>query len=279
MIRFAQPGDEPGLMAVYNACFPGEEGFCRWFFERIYRPQNTLLWQDGDILAAVQLLPVRLTLGGHEVSATYIYAAGTLPQERGKGLMGALLERSFAVSGARGDALSVLITQEPSLVRYYARFAYRPVFARQEHIVAARPLPAGMTVRRMRQDDIPAAQALYCMAHSGLCAVRAPAAWRVILEQYGTKARVLERGGRVTAFALVEAEDDCVTATEALGKDAPVLMAALAHAGKTADARWYGPARNAAEAAVNGCARPLNAEGASLLDTAAEFGYLNVLFN
>lgn len=279
MIRFAQPGDVPGLMTVYNACFPGEEGFCRWFFERVYRPENTLLWEENGILAAVQLLPVQLSMGERAIPCTYIYAAGTLPQARGKGLMGGLLERSFTCSAARGDVLSVLITQEPSLVGYYARFGYRPVFARQEQRAAAQPLPDGTAVRKMKAADFSAVQAIYCAAQKGLCAARDTAAWQLILEQYGDKALVLERGGQLTAFALVETEDGCVTATEALGQDAKTLMAGLADVCKAAGARWYAPVNETAQAAVNGCARPLDDRGRAIVETMSGFGYLNVLFN
>ena len=46
MIRAARPGDEGALTAIYNACFPGEEGFCRWFFARVFRTENTLVWEE-----------------------------------------------------------------------------------------------------------------------------------------------------------------------------------------------------------------------------------------
>ena len=277
MIRTAGPGDRPELEAVYNACFPGEEDFCHWFFGRVYCPESTLVWDEHGIAAAVQLLPVRLTLKGQEVPCTYIYAAGTLPQHRGRGLMGALLERSFVLSAARGDRLSVLITQEPSLVDYYARFGYRPVFARQEHRAPAAELPADTALFPMRDRDIAAAQRLYEAEQQGLHTLRDAAAWRLILEQYGKNAVVFRRGGQITAFALAESGKDCLTATEALGPDAPILMAALAGRRGVQSACWYGPVTS--EAKVNGCARPLDEEGEALLKKLHGYGYLNVLFN
>lgn len=277
MIRRAEPGDRPALEQVYNACFPGEADFCHWFFGRVYRPENTLVWDEGGIAAAVQLLPVRLSADGAEIPCTYIYAAGTLPQRRGEGLMGALLKRSFALSAARGDGLSVLITQEPSLVSYYARFGYRPVFARRECLAQAAECPADAVISPAAPQDIPAMQNLYEQSQHGLYALRDDAAWTLILEQYGKNAVVLRRGRTVTAFALAEGGQDVLTAAEALGPDAQRLMAALARERGAQSARWYAPAESGGE--VNGCARPLSQAGETLLDGMKSAGYLNVLFN
>ncbi len=279
MIRAARPGDEGALTAVYNACFPGEEGFCRWFFARVFRTENTLVWEEqGSLTAGVQLLPVTLALGERKIQATYIYAAGTLPRFRGKGQMAALLRQSFAVSAARGDDLSVLIAQEPSLLGYYARFGYRPVFARRRRTAQARPLPREYGMRPMTLRDIPAAQSLYTAAQSGLHAQRDEDAWRLIVEQYGENAVVLEdAAGGPVAFALLEGGDDRLCATEALGPGAELLMAAQAAERGLRLAEWFEPASGAGE--ENGCARPLSAAGAALLDAMPEPGYLNVLFN
>ncbi len=278
MIRAARAGDKADVMAIYNVCFPGEESFCRWFFDRVYRPENTLVWEQDGLAAAVQLLPVRLALGGRQVPCTYIYAAGTLPQLRGRGLMAALLERSFALSAARGDQLSVLITQEPSLIGYYARFGYRPVFARSLCTAQKGTLPADCVIRPMEPRDTGAVQGLYRAAQGSLYGVRGAEDWRLIAEQYGENARVLERMGRgVTAFALLEGGQDSLNATEALGPEAGLLMAALAGRHPSGTARWFAPAQRGGE--PNGCVRPLTAFGERLLADMPGPGYLNVLFN
>lgn len=59
MIGAARPEDKAAVMEVYRACFPGEEGFCRFFFDNVYRPDNTLVCRvEGKLAASVQLLPV-----------------------------------------------------------------------------------------------------------------------------------------------------------------------------------------------------------------------------
>lgn len=278
MIGAARPEDKAAVMEVYRACFPGEEGFCRFFFDNVYRPDNTLVCRvEGKLAASVQLLPVRLHLGGAVVPATYIYAAGTLPQFRSRGLMSRLLRRSFEVSAARGDELSVLIVQQPSLLAYYARLGYRAVFARECFRVSA----DGGTAqpRHMRPEDWRAADALYEDAQTGLHAVRAEKDWQIILRQYGEDAWVLtDDAGAVTAFALTEElKDGVLHATEALGGQSRELMAALAARKGAQAAEWFAPVCAAAE--ENGCARALTQNGERLLQQMRGCGYLNVLFN
>ena len=172
MIRIASAADRAALENIYDVCFPGEPDFRQWFFDRIYRPENTLVWEDENgLCAAVQLLPVEISAGEKRLAATYIYAAGTLPAFRGRGLMAKLLERSFEMSAARGDRLSVLIVQEPRLFEYYSRFGYRPVFVRRQCSIGAAPLPDGLTVSKLETCHFEQAEQLpVTMEHSELSA-------------------------------------------------------------------------------------------------------------
>ena len=118
--------DREQLLALYRACFPEDEpSFWEWVFDRLYCPGNTLnLREEGRIVASLQMLPCALSLNGQTFSAHYIYAASTLPEWQGRGLMARLLEQAAEEGRKKGHDFSILITQEDSLLDYYARFGY-----------------------------------------------------------------------------------------------------------------------------------------------------------
>ena len=135
MIRFAEERDTSAVRALFDQCFPDESGFNAYFFDRLYRPEQTLLYEQGNTLCAmVQMLPYQLFIGGTEGTATYIYGACTHPEHRRKHFMAQLLEASFEEDRRRGRCASLLIPQEEWLFQFYRPFGYIPVFGLERKI-------------------------------------------------------------------------------------------------------------------------------------------------
>ena len=129
MIRFAQQSDTERIRALWEVCFPDEGGFNPWYFEYLYRPEHTLIYElDGELAAMLQMLPFEIEADGTAKSVTYIYGACTAPQHRRKHLMSQLLEESFRLDRENGRAASVLIPQEDWLFGFYRKFGYQAGF-------------------------------------------------------------------------------------------------------------------------------------------------------
>ena len=132
-ITLSQYGMERSLAHIWHTSFGGGRRETDLFFRSCWRPENGLvLLADGKPAAALYLLPCRILLPSGPVQAHYLYAAATLPQYRGRGYMGYLLEAAARYGQRRGDAASVLLPGEPSLYEYYHRFGYRTVFGVRE---------------------------------------------------------------------------------------------------------------------------------------------------
>lgn len=161
MMRFAEKGDFPAVRALWETCFPDEGGFNDYFFAHFYKEKYTLLYLEGETLVAmVQMLPYRMTVGGVSREVTYIYGACTDPAHRRKGYMARLLERSFELDREAGRIASVLIPAEKWLFDFYKPFGYEPFFhiSRREITRAAGEREAP---RRLTSADVPALAALY----------------------------------------------------------------------------------------------------------------------
>lgn len=259
--------DKEQLLALYQACFPEDEpSFWNWIFDRLYHPENTLnVRENGRIVASLQMIPCRMQLKDRLFAAHYIYAAATLPSRQGKGLMAELLSRAADEGRKRGQVFSVLITQEDSLLDYYARFGYAPLFCIG---MGAPEWPSHMgAVRIANLSDIPAVNALYeDAAEAFLHGHRDLRHWQLQLDLFGQGALVMEREGRVTAYAFADERG----ILEAAGPEAGALAAHI-QPGKP----WRTlPGKNNRPM---GSIKPLNEDAAKIMEQNSCF--LNLMYN
>jgi len=225
-IQFACHEEKDQLLALYGACFPQDDpSFWEWIFRRVYAPKNTLVIRENDrITASLQMIPCEMQLGLHRFRAHYIYAAATLPEQQGRGLMGKLLAQAEEEGRRRGQAFSVLITQEDSLLDYYSRFGYQGRFRVAVMPPATGALSVEHRCRMAVPADIDALTGLYQQAtHDMLCGVRRDDFWQLQLELFGQGAWVLEKQGEITAYAFADERG----IMEAAGPEANLLAAHL----------------------------------------------------
>jgi predicted acetyltransferase len=117
------------VMKLWKMSFNDSDDFIRFYFERIYREENTLmLKENGRPVSVLQMLPRQMTYCGNILSVAYICGVCTAPSERGKGRMRQLMELSVSEMQRRNYALAVLIPASGSLFNYYAQFDYATVF-------------------------------------------------------------------------------------------------------------------------------------------------------
>jgi GNAT superfamily N-acetyltransferase len=78
-LRLSRSGDEAALRRLWEAVFGPEEAFIDLFFRKLYTPGSAALAEvGGEIVSAAHVVPFG--------QARYVYAVGTLPEYRRKGL-------------------------------------------------------------------------------------------------------------------------------------------------------------------------------------------------
>lgn len=229
MIRYAVVDEKQELLDIFNICFPGEEDFSFWFFSEIYDYKNTIVYEDGGkIIAALQMLPVKLLCGGVSYSSAYLYGVGTLPEYRGNGIMAKLIDFSCAECMKKGIDYSILIVQTPSLLDYYAGFGFQKFFSvdKKEKTVTAK---SDIDFRPLRCEDIEKIDEIYRReCQDKLFAERDDIGYRDILNMYKDAAFVCEKDGEITAYSFGYFTEKAYVAAEAIGKDMSALMNAVA---------------------------------------------------
>lgn len=131
-LRKAQQEDIPALYALWQAAFGDEKETVDLFFDTCFQPQNTLVAVcDGRVRSVVYLLRNTLQNGKEQFTASYIYAAATEEDYRGRGLMRTLLEYTAETERARGTDFLYLVPASAHLFRYYEKCGFRTAFSKR----------------------------------------------------------------------------------------------------------------------------------------------------
>lgn len=129
MIRSADWNMRGELAKIWQICFDEPPRPAHFFLNNCFRPKNSLVYSmGGKIASVIYFLPARVALENGCAQAHYIYAAATLPQYRGRGMMLSLLAAAARRGAGRGDRYSVVLPATEGLYSLYEKAGYRDFF-------------------------------------------------------------------------------------------------------------------------------------------------------
>lgn len=132
MIQIANNKHTDELRSMWKICFGDTDEYIDFVFDNKYKPENTLVYFEGDTaVASLQMLPYTIRFYGQVIPFYYLAGLCTLPQCRGKGYMGRLMEESFKLMQLRSIALTILVPADGWLFDYYAKYGFETVFDKQ----------------------------------------------------------------------------------------------------------------------------------------------------
>ena len=130
-IRFAEDNDKDCIKDIWRYCFGDTEAFVELFFDRKYRPQNTLCaCVDGNVVSDLQLIPYTINLHGQAVPVDYIVGVATMPAHRGGGLVRKLMVEALRNVRGKGHIISVLM---PFNFGFYRKFGWETCYAKKKY--------------------------------------------------------------------------------------------------------------------------------------------------
>jgi predicted acetyltransferase len=131
MIAHSIEAYKPELKQMWKLCFEDSDEFIRFYFDKIYRNQESLVLLDKDHkipLAFLQIIPYQIKIGKNIYEAGYISGAMTHPECRKKGYMQQLLNAAFSEMKKRNYTFTFLIPQEDWLFDFYVKSGYEKAF-------------------------------------------------------------------------------------------------------------------------------------------------------
>lgn len=122
-------------LTLYKAAFPEDpEDFAADFINRFFDKDCRYIIRDEKLVSMLFLLDAKMVFGGEKISGKYLYAAATLPEYRGKGLMAELIEKSKAETVEKGKFL-LTKPAKPSLFDYYGKFGFKTVVFSEDKLI------------------------------------------------------------------------------------------------------------------------------------------------
>ena len=128
MIRcgHADAADIPALKRLWRLSFDDTDRAIDNFFSRFFSEEHCVAaYRENRLAAALYMLPAGISGENTVLPAHYIYAAATMPEHRGQGMMAELLNYAAQQGTARGDCFSVLVPANEGLFAYYEKQGYR----------------------------------------------------------------------------------------------------------------------------------------------------------
>lgn len=130
MIRLAQSRDHQQLKSMWTRVFGDDSEAVEAYFSMRHRDDSMLVWSENGVIGGMlSMLPLTLMTGKEAYPARYIYAVATEPEQRGRGIATALLERAGELITALGEAAAVLAPASDSLFGYYEKRGYHTAFS------------------------------------------------------------------------------------------------------------------------------------------------------
>lgn len=132
MIRLSKEFDIEGIIKLWNEAFGDSEKDIKFFLSAHYIPENAVVCEiDGIIVSVLFLIDGEMHIKGNDYPSYYLYAACTLNEFRGRGIMSEMLEFARSVSEKRNKYFIALKPGEDSLYGYYSKFGYKPAFSKK----------------------------------------------------------------------------------------------------------------------------------------------------
>lgn len=113
------------LVELWHKVFGDEEEYIRLFFKEAYYDSECFVkLVDGKVVSAFYLLRCKIRFSDKTYEGRYLYAAATLPEYRGKGIMSELIGEAVAYCKEVNLDYIALVPASESLYGYYGRFGF-----------------------------------------------------------------------------------------------------------------------------------------------------------
>lgn len=127
-IEITVPEDMGEAFPIWQACFGDSGEYINMFLSYAEGHCKCLLARHEGKAVSMFFLQ-ECSAEAHP--AYYLYAAATLPEYRGRGIMGGMIEAAANYARGEGKAFIILSPAEESLFGYYEKFGFKAAFSRK----------------------------------------------------------------------------------------------------------------------------------------------------
>ncbi len=131
---FATSKDIDSLKELWHIVFGDDLSYIDFFFQNCYPFSRAVVAKNDEnkVIAMLFLIPSKALIDGKEHKTEYIYAVGTHPDYRKRGISGELLSFTHKALKNEGALFSYLRPAEQSLFGFYEKYGYKTLFGMDE---------------------------------------------------------------------------------------------------------------------------------------------------
>lgn len=126
---------EAELKQLYEVCFSETKEGIRLTFSDYLSHAHVYAAFDGKICAALYIMPAEIVAKSEKNTVlkpvSYLFAAGTLPEYRGRGIMQGLVKFSLDSRKEASEVLNCLLPASEKLYGFYGLMGYETVFKKR----------------------------------------------------------------------------------------------------------------------------------------------------
>ncbi len=127
----------PSLIKLWHEVFSDSEEYIKLFFKKAYFDGECFgEIVEGRVVSAFYLLRCSVRYAGKVYEGRYLYAAATLGQYRGKGLMSGLISEATAYCKNCGLSFIALVPASDSLYDYYSKFDFKEAMYKYRFVLS-----------------------------------------------------------------------------------------------------------------------------------------------
>lgn len=144
-VSLSRREDIPRLRELWFLAFGDDGAYVDNFFSSYYRPETMIvLEEEGTVQSMTAWFDTRLVLPeGEELRAAYLYAVGTHPQCRGRGLAGQMLAGADQFFRSWEIPAVTTVPASPSLHNFFAANGFQECFTHSQLHTRPGPVPQG----------------------------------------------------------------------------------------------------------------------------------------
>lgn len=125
-VRMARENEVDSLKNIWSYCFEDSQAYVDFYFDKKCDPNKVVvLEREFEIISSIHLNQHKVMLVGKAFDTSYVVGVSTLPEARGLGKMGQLMQYSLDAMKGFGQAVSILM---PIDFRLYTKFGYTNVY-------------------------------------------------------------------------------------------------------------------------------------------------------
>jgi len=121
-IRMASSDELGELKNIWSYCFEDSKSYVDFYFDKKCNPNRTVVLEKNEsIISSIHLNQHKIKLNDKIFDTSYVVGVSTLPEARGLGKMGQLMQYSLNTMRDLGQSVSLLM---PIDYRLYTKFGY-----------------------------------------------------------------------------------------------------------------------------------------------------------